>query len=109
MDKIKELYEKRDAASKELIRRAFEFQEPKEVPFVFNTANYFSFGYSPEELPEDYYTDPAAMYKRQIGQFENQLSLIEDDGDEFAGLPGIDGGIVCHDRPTGPTCIWPRP
>jgi uroporphyrinogen-III decarboxylase len=62
-----------------LIKDAFNFKDTIDVPFIFNTANYFSFGYSPEEIPEDYYTNPASMYRRQVEQFTNHFSLpIED-------------------------------
>lgn len=79
MDTVKRKFKERNAESMELTRRAFEFEDMKEVPFVFNTANYFSFGYSPDELPADYYTSIEAMYRRQIAQFERHFPLIEDD------------------------------
>ena len=78
MNSVARQYEARDTESMELTRRAFEFEDTKDIPFVFNTANYFSFGYSPDELPDDYYTSIQAMYDRQIGQFENHFPLIED-------------------------------
>lgn len=78
MDNIYEMYEERNRTSMQLVKNAFEFKESKDVPFIFNTANYFSFGYPPEELPADYYTSIESMYKRQIAQFENHYDLVED-------------------------------
>ena len=78
MDKVPSLYADRNSRSMDLIKRAFDFEEPKEVPFIFNTSNYFSFGYPPEELPEDYYITPASMYERQVRQFENHFNVIDD-------------------------------
>ncbi len=78
MDSVKKTYEAQNAESMELIKGAFEFKDMKDIPFVFNMSNYFSFGYSPEELPDDYYTSPEVMYKRQISQFENHFPIIED-------------------------------
>ena len=69
MDSIAKRYEERNTVSMELTRRAFEFVDTKDVPFIFNTANYFSFGYSPDELPDNYYTSIQGMYDRQVGQF----------------------------------------
>lgn len=79
MDIIQELYKQRNSVSMELIKDAFQFKDMEDIPFIFNTANYFSFGYRPEEIPDDYYTNPASMYARQVEQFENHLKLpIED-------------------------------
>ncbi len=70
MSSLTEKYEQRNRESFELTKMAFEWKEMKDVPFIFNTANYFSFGYAPEELPDDYYETPEAMYKRQIQQLQ---------------------------------------
>ena len=78
MGTVQDLYKDRNTESMELTRRAFEFRDTKDVPFIFNTANYFSFGYAPEELPDDYYTSPQAMLDRQTRQFENHFRCIED-------------------------------
>ena len=78
MDKVQKQYESRNNESMELTRRAFEFSDTPDIPFIFNTANYFSFGYSPDDIPDDYYTSSAGMYKHQISQFENHFPLIED-------------------------------
>jgi len=78
MDRIPELYEKRNEYTMQLVEDAFNFKEGKDTPFLFNTANYFSFGYKPEDVPEDYYTDPQSQYENQIRQFERHYELIDD-------------------------------
>jgi uroporphyrinogen-III decarboxylase len=78
MDNLQSKYQKRNEKSMELVNNAFSFKEAKEVPFIFNTANYFSFGYPEEELPEDYYTSIESMYNRQIEQFQRHYDLLED-------------------------------
>ncbi len=78
MDNIPGLYKERNEKTMELIEKTFNFKNSTEAPFIINNANYFSFGYSKEELPEDYYTSPESMYKRQVTQFENHFDLVED-------------------------------
>jgi uroporphyrinogen-III decarboxylase len=78
MDSLADKYKQRNKISMELTNAAFEWKDSKDIPFIFNTANYFSFGYSRDELPKDYYETPEAMYRRQIQQFENHYPLIED-------------------------------
>lgn len=79
MDTVSGLYRERNEKSMQRIRDAFNFRDTGDTPFIFNTANYFSFGYPPGEIPDDYYTSPKAMLKRQIAQFLNHHSLIDDD------------------------------
>lgn len=74
MDQINSLYTMRSLKSKELISKAFNFKNGNHVPFIINTANYFSFGYE-DEIPDDYYTNPESMYRRQIKQFENHIAI----------------------------------
>lgn len=93
MSSLAEKYEQRNSESIELTKRAFQWKEMKDIPFIFNTANYFSFGYSPEELPDDYYETPEAMYKRQIRQFENHFPLIEDNYVPYL-MPWYGTGVV---------------
>jgi uroporphyrinogen-III decarboxylase len=77
-DKIDELYAERNERSKSLIKDAFEFKTDKSAPYIINTANYFLFGYSPDEIPEDYCQNPSTMYERQIGQFQRHFDLVDD-------------------------------
>ena len=77
MDTIEKLYSDRAGESKSRIADTFRFQNMS-VPFVINTANYFSFGYG-NELPEDYYTSSESMYERQIEQFRYHYDLVHDD------------------------------
>ena len=78
MDRISQLYKKRNLESMKLIKDAFNFRVSKDTPFIFNTANYFSFGYATDEIPDDYYTDPKVMMEKQIAQFEHHYEIIED-------------------------------
>jgi len=78
MESLVKKYESRNEESKYLTKKAFEYKNMKDIPFIFNTANYFSFGYPPDEIPDDYYNTPEAMYKRQNEQFENHFPLIKD-------------------------------
>lgn len=78
MDNIHEMYKKRNERSMSLIKDAFEFKKLDDVPYIINNANYFLFGYSQNEIPKDYITNPGTMYKRQISQFENHYNLLED-------------------------------
>ena len=70
MDTVQKQYETRNKDSMELTKRAFEFEDMKDIPLIFNTSNYFSFGYSPDEIPADYYTSIESMYSHQVAQFE---------------------------------------
>lgn len=78
MDNIPELYKERNKRTMELVEKTFEFKNSKEAPFIINNANYFLFGYSKNEIPEDYISNPESMYKRQVAQFENHFNLVED-------------------------------
>lgn len=78
MDNIAELYQKRNDYTLQLLDDAYNFRDVKDIPFLFNTANYFSFGYPPEEVPVDYYTSRESQYNNQIGQFERHYELIDD-------------------------------
>ena len=62
------------------IERAFR-REPiasaEEIPILVNTPCYFSFGSA--DKPEDYYTNPASMFKYQADGYERHLQHIQDD------------------------------
>lgn len=77
MDTIKKLYSGRVHESKSLITDTFRFQN-NSVPFIINTANYFSFGYG-DQIPKAYYTSGESMYRRQIEQFRSHYDLVCDD------------------------------
>jgi uroporphyrinogen-III decarboxylase len=78
MDNIQDLYEIRAKESKKLIEQVFSY-ENKEIPFIINTANYFTFGYDTNEIPQNYFTESKAMYKRQAEQFTRHYNIVKDD------------------------------
>ncbi len=62
------------------IERAFnrgQVTSPDDVPIMINTPCYFAFGN--KAVPEDYFTDPAAMVEYQASGYEKHLALVHDD------------------------------
>src|SRR5512137_2730557 len=62
------------------IERAFHLADvkgPDDVPLVINTPCYFAF--AGQNVPEDYFTNPAAMLAYQANGFEKHLRQVDDD------------------------------
>lgn len=70
----------RNKHSEEVLTSTFQFKNTEPAVVVVD-ANYWTFGDSPEEIPEDYYTDPAAALRCQFQKIERHFENVP--GDEY--------------------------
>ncbi len=93
MDNIAQLYKERDIRSKARITKAFHGEAGKHAPYLINNANYFTFGHPDSIIPDDYFTNPESMYKRQIQLFEDHYHMVEDDMVPYL-MPFLGTGVL---------------
>jgi uroporphyrinogen-III decarboxylase len=60
------------------LTETFRFQNKRPAVVVVD-ANYWTFGDRPDEIPDDYYTDPAAALRCQLAKIDGHYENIPDD------------------------------
>ena len=81
--------------SKERIKKAFNFEieDFSQVPLVLQTNSYWLTGHDPDEIPDDYFDNPASMLKFQEEGIAQHLRRIA--GELREDLPKNRAVVVC--------------
>jgi uroporphyrinogen-III decarboxylase len=99
--------------SKERIEKAFNFEidDFSQVPLVLQTNSYWLTGHDPDEIPDDYFDNPASMLKFQEEGIEEHLDKIDDDYIPYlmpwygvSLIPGVFGSEVVFPKKVDPSC-----
>lgn len=79
MKNLYDKYEKRFKNSYEKILASYQHKDVEEIPFIISDVNYWLDGANPNNIPKDYFTNPASMASYQIRKIENHLQQYDDD------------------------------
>ena len=71
--------EDRFAAARQRILDAYHHRDSGEMPVLIMDVNYWLSGETPELIPENYFTDPAAMLEYQEAKIWRHLDTFDDD------------------------------
>lgn len=61
------------------IKAAYEFKSNESIPKIIMDVNYALFGFSPANMPDDYFSNPASMLDYQCRKIDRHLANIYDD------------------------------
>jgi len=78
MEHVLNKWQGRIKRSEEELTSAFRFTN-KKAPVVIVDANYWTFGDTLDEIPEDYYTDPEPAFRYQMTKIESHFTYVPDD------------------------------
>jgi len=78
MEKVLDKWQERITRSEEELASAFRFTNNK-APVVIVDANYWTFGDTLDEIPEDYYTEPESAFRYQMDKIESHFTNVPDD------------------------------
>ena len=95
MERVLSQWEPRINRAEAELTATFRFQN-KEPAVLVVDANYWTFGDLADEIPPDYYTDPAAAFRSQMAKIEGHFDNIPHDDYIRSCIPG-----------TAPAC-WRR-
>lgn len=60
-------------------KAAYEFKPSNSIPKIIMDVNYALFGFRPDCMPDDYFSNPEAMLDYQCKKIERHLASIDDD------------------------------
>lgn len=69
----------RIAASYARIKDVYEHHDNGVVPFLVMDVNYWISGETPALIPDDYFTNPAAMLRYQLAKIDRHMAVYDDD------------------------------
>jgi uroporphyrinogen-III decarboxylase len=78
MERVLNQWQPRTQRAEAQLAETFRFQNKRPAVVVVD-ANYWTFGDRPDEIPDDYYTDPAAALRCQMAKIAGHFENIPDD------------------------------
>ncbi len=99
--------------SSERVKKAFNYEidDFREVPLIIQTNSYWLTGHDPDDIPDDYYENPASMMNFQIKGIEEHLEKVDDDYIPYlmpwygvSLIPGVFGSTVKFPEKQDPWC-----
>jgi hypothetical protein len=90
---LRQLYERRLARVAPRMRAVFHHEDLDEPPIIVSSAFFWVAGLDPATLPDDYFTNPAAMTEFQERAYHEHLLSIDDDFVPYL-MPWFGTGVV---------------